>query len=135
MTDRFGTGLDRILLDLDRRLQKLEAGQRSGPGLTIGQASGPFLIPSASTPAAPPSGGYLYFSGGTLRQRTPGGDRPVGGQGAPVPDPDSIDAPILNSSATVVGSDYNTLRGDVFDLRSDLMDLISSLRGGDVIDT
>lgn len=73
MNEEFGDGLDRIIQDLTRRIQKLEAGQRSGPGLQIGQASGPFLIPSTSTPSTPPSGVYLYVSGSTARWRSSSG--------------------------------------------------------------
>ena len=134
LLDPFPGNQSRIIRELERRMEALEAQARTRPGMEVGRASGPFLIPSTATPPAPVSGGYLYFSGGTLRQRTPSGDRPVGGHGAAVPNPDSIDAPILSSGASVVGSDYNTLRGDVVDLRSDLLDLLGSLRTGQVID-
>ncbi|MFI6534196.1 hypothetical protein ACIBHY_17175 [Nonomuraea sp. NPDC050547] len=35
MTDQYGADLERILRDMERRLQKLEAAQRVRPGLTI----------------------------------------------------------------------------------------------------
>ncbi|MFI6904896.1 hypothetical protein ACIBKY_26785 [Nonomuraea sp. NPDC050394] len=35
MTDQYGSDLERILRDMERRLQKLEADARVRPGLTI----------------------------------------------------------------------------------------------------
>ncbi|MFB4294784.1 hypothetical protein ACBI99_44645 [Nonomuraea sp. ATR24] len=80
MADVYGSGLEHMLQDLIRRVQKLEAGQRGGPGLTVGQASGAFLLPATTTPAAPDNGAYLYADfAGTVRWRGPSGEGAVGG--------------------------------------------------------
>ncbi|MEU4332320.1 hypothetical protein [Nonomuraea dietziae] len=131
MEQQFGTDLMTIIRDLTRRLEKLEAGQRAGPGLNVGQASGPFLVPSTSTPSTPGSGAYLYTSGSTLRWRSTSGDYSL----IPTPPPSPASAPnwpeSFDSPASIVSppsaSDYNLLRADTAGLHNDLRSVI--LRG------
>lgn len=131
MEERHGTDLLTIIRDLTRRLEKLEATQRAGPGATIGQASGPFLVPSTSTPSTPGSGSYLYTSGSELRWRSTAGDYSLIPPDPPspvsAPDwPESFDSPASISIAPSA-SDYNKLRADAAGLHDDLRTVI--LRG------
>ncbi|GGS88596.1 hypothetical protein ACFFV7_50895 [Nonomuraea spiralis] len=122
--------------ELQRDVATAQGSTARRPALI--EASAGWIFTDRTTPPTPPAGKtHIYSQGGRLWATSTAGAVPLlfPPQGSPVPDADTIDAPILSNGATVVGSDYNTLRGDVVDLRSDLMDLISSLRGGDVIDT
>lgn len=131
MTDQFGTDLERILRGFESRLQKLEASQRGGPGLTVGKASGPFLLPDASPAADPASGVYLYVDGTTLRQRDSTGlDRPVGNSAANVVVP-GISAP--NAPSSYVQSQAQAISDGLATTYNSLVALIVNLRAAGIL--
>jgi hypothetical protein len=134
MEQQFGSDLTTILRDLTRRIEKIEASLRAGPGLSIGQASGPFLLPSGATPATPGSGAYFYVDGANVaRWRSTAGDYSL----VPPSPPSPASAPnwpeSFSSPASIVNpptaSDYNLLRSDCAGLHDDLRSVI--LRGVD----
>ncbi|MBB4700074.1 hypothetical protein [Sphaerisporangium siamense] len=59
-----------ILRDLQRQINALAAEVKRVTGVPVTKASAPFLVPSASAPAAPSSGAYLYVSGGEVYVRS-----------------------------------------------------------------
>ena len=72
--DQFPTDQNRIIAQLERRIADLETQVRQAQGLPIVQASGAFLLPPVSTPAAPPSGARLYATAsGEARWRSSAG--------------------------------------------------------------
>lgn len=128
MIDQYGSDQSRIIQDLIRRVEKLEANQRSGPGLQIGQASGSFNIPSTGYPGTPASGADLYVSGSTLRfVDSSGTDRQVGSEIVPGSTPQYPTS--FTSPASIVSpptaSDYNALRVDAAMLQVCLRDVIN----------
>lgn len=131
MTDQFGANLERIIQDLAKRVQKLEASQRGGPGLTVGKASGPFLLPNAGPAGNPASGVYLYVSGTTLRQRDSTGlDRPVGNSAANVIVP-AITAP--NAPASYNQAQAQAISDGLATTYNALIALHVTLRTGGVL--
>ncbi|MCG5220256.1 hypothetical protein [Streptosporangium sp. KLBMP 9127] len=140
MVEQFGSDLTTIIRDLTRRIEKLESGQRAGPGLTIGQASGAFLLPSAATPGTPAGGGYLFASGGTPYWKDSSGSAypltpapPV--TPGPAPQyPGSFDSP-ATIGGTPTASNYNDLRADAAMLQVCLRSVIESGRTVPIWDT
>lgn len=130
MTSLYGNNLETLLRDLIRRVEKLEAGQRSGPGLTIGRSSGAFLLPATSPPDAPSGGVYIYSN---LSERFSVSD--VGGEGVvprqgPAPDyPSSFTSPPSIGSPPTA-TQYNQLRDDAAMLQVCLRSVINSGRDG-----
>ncbi|MFC3980159.1 hypothetical protein [Streptosporangium jomthongense] len=125
MTDLYGTDLSRIIQDLLKRIERLEAAQRSGPGLTVGKASGPFNLPSGSA-ATPPSGANLIYDGSMVRYvDSSGTNRPLGIVQTTTPQyPTSFTSPASIVSAPTA-SNYNALRADAAMLQVCLRDVIN----------
>lgn len=117
MTDQYPGALERTLRDIERRLQRLEASQKAGRGLNIGQASGAFLLPNSPTPGTPQGGAYLYSSGGQVRWRDSSGvDHALPGSASTAPTwPGSFTSPATISSAPTAAH-YNALRSDCADI-------------------
>lgn len=133
MNDQFPAGQDRIIADLLRRVQKLEAAQRSGPGLNIGSASGPFFLPNSGTPANPSGGALIYASGGDFRVLTSGGVvKPIPAQGAAVANPAF---PLTNATATYNQAQVQTIVNTADNLNTALLALLTSLRNAQQIAT
>ncbi|MER7363564.1 hypothetical protein [Nonomuraea wenchangensis] len=118
MTDPYGASLERILRDLERRLQKLETAQRAGPGLIVGKASGAFNLPTASADI-PADGASIYWDGTRFRYTDESGnDRPFGGGVAPFVGPlsgsvDPAPASYTSGWGAQVTSSINTMVGKI----------------------
>ncbi|NRQ35974.1 hypothetical protein HII36_29690 [Nonomuraea sp. NN258] len=125
---------------ITRQIQRdiVQAQTTAGTSRPLLEASAGWIFTDRTTPPTPPAGKtHIYSQGGRLWAASTAGAVPLllPPQGPPVADVPEVDAPILGSSATVVGSDYNTIRGDLIDLSSRVQELIESLRLGDVIGT
>lgn len=128
MNEQYGSSVESMLRDLIKRVEKIEAALRSGPGMQIGKASGSFNIPSTGYPGVPSSGAELYVSGSSLRVvDSSGTDRPVGGSVTPGDTPQyptSFSSP-ATVTGTVTDTVYNALRADCAMLQVCLRDVIN----------
>ncbi|GAA3441073.1 hypothetical protein [Planomonospora venezuelensis] len=128
---QFGADQTRIIQDLIRRVEKLEAAQRSGPGMTIGQASSEFTLPDVGAPATPSGGAVLYSSAGSLRWKDSSGtDRSlIFQQAAAVDDPDAITA--LTAPASYNQSHSQSIVTDLNNLQDKVTEILVALRNAD----
>ncbi|WP_431903606.1 hypothetical protein [Nonomuraea sp. bgisy101] len=130
--DEFGTDQTRIIRDLERRIEVLEAQARTRPGAPVTQASGPLFLPNSSTPATPSGGCAIYAvsggfrvidSSGTVRQIT---------AGAAVSNPTLVMGDAPGSYTTGYA---NTQSAAINELNNRLTALLTSLRNAGVIST
>lgn len=77
MADEFPGSDSRIVRDLERRIEALEAQVRQVRGVPVTRTSGPLYIPNGS-PSTPSGGFVLYSSGGEGRWVSSSGvDKPL----------------------------------------------------------
>ncbi|MFF4989619.1 hypothetical protein ACFY19_20670 [Streptosporangium saharense] len=122
---QFPADQTRIIQDLMRRVEKLEAQLRAGPGLTIGKASGAFNLPTTGA-ATPSSGANLIYDGSQVRYvDSSGTSRALGVTQTTTPQyPVSFTSP-ATISGTPSASNYNALRADAAMLQVCLRDVIN----------
>lgn len=128
--DQFPADHNAILKDLQRQINQLSAEVKQVRGVPITQASAAFFIPSASEPAAPPSGAYLYVEGNEVRVRSAGFDYSTLPPDVPQASSMNDASPILSGNAP--GS-YNATWGQniyegLVDVKDTLNTLLSRLR-------
>jgi hypothetical protein len=78
LLDPFPGNDKRIIRELERRIEALEAQARNRPAMEVGRTSGVLFLPNSAPFTNPAGGAYLYASGGSLRWRSSSGtDRPI----------------------------------------------------------
>lgn len=136
--NQYGAAADpmQLIIELRRDLDNLTAELKRRSGVPVTQASAPFFIPSASAPAAPGSGAYLYVSGNEVRVRAPSLDystntpSPVAGAVTNAPNITSGSAPGTYNSTWGAGM-YDGLVGT----KDAHNALLTSLRNAGIVNT
>ena len=134
ISDPFPVDQNRIIKDLERRIEALEAQVRARPGTPITQASGPFYIPNSSTPDTPTGGVRLYAAGGGFRVIEDDGTvREIGDPFTPASNVivDSITAP--TAPGTYNSTWGQQIRNDLVSVNNGLVELIVNMRAVDML--
>lgn len=129
MADQMPGSDSRIMRDLERRIEVLEAQVRQVRGVPVTQASTAFFVPDSS-PSTPSGGVYLYASGGTFRWRSSSG-ADYSGIPPTVPKAGFVSDPNPLTAGSAPGSYSSShsaaLRADIDQVRTKLIALRTAL--------